>query len=238
METKKVYAALAQARLRISTSAVAKSGKTAPIKFKNGGAAPAREYLSLKDITPLVVEACENCNLVTAFEFTTETVTLRVISSEDGSELAFTIPANLQGSEINMGNGGGQMHPIQRLGSNITYLRRYMLVLAFEIVENDNIEGTEQIEVDDTPQLTPEQEAENLRVLAVKHFVSGAKDYIKTHPNFTVKQLGAMCGMKEDGTMEELNAAITVLESLSGSVATPEPELEPTEGPNYDNANF
>lgn len=232
MEVGKVYEAMAQARLMISESPIAKSGKTANIKFKNGGAAPARNYLSLKDISGVVTAACAEHKLTYALNLTIEDVILTVYSCEDGSTMEFKVPANMAGSEVNMGNGGGSMHPIQRLGSNITYLRRYMLCTAFEIVENDNIEGTEAIEVDDTPQLTPEQEAEQraqeeaakkkaVFKQARQHFGALASKYIETHPAFNMEQLAKMCGTGP--TIEEMNAAITMLESMAGVQVNTEP---------------
>lgn len=224
----KVYAALAKARLMISESAITKSGKTGTITLKNGGVAPARNFLTLRDISGVVTAACAENKLTYKMDLTTEDVILTVYSCEDGSKVEFKVPANLQGSEVNMGNGGNSMHPIQRLGSNITYLRRYMLCTAFEIVENDNIEGTEQIEVNDTPQLTPEQEAEQLAEQEAKkqadlinkaraHFHASAKKYIETHPAFNMEQVAQMCGMAKGLSYAEINKAITTLESFAGA---------------------
>lgn len=248
----KVYEALAKARLMISESPITKSGQTATIKFKNGGAAPARNYLSLKDISGVVTAACAEHKLTYALNMTTEEVILTVYSCEDGSTMDFKVPANMVGSEVNMGNGGGSMHPIQRLGSNITYLRRYMLCTAFEIVENDNIEGTEQIEVNDSPQQAEqeaqqkaEQEAKKQADLINKaraHFHAVATKYIETHPTFTMEQIAQMCGMAKGVSYEQMNKAITVIESMAG--VTTEPTQQAEQGANneqeanYTKANF
>lgn len=250
MENVKVYEALANARLMISESSITKSGKTATIKFKNGGAAPARNYLSLKDISGVVTAACAEYKLTYALNMTTEEVILTVYSCVDGSTIDFKVPANMAGSEVNMGNGGGSMHPIQRLGSNITYLRRYMLCTAFEIVENDNIEGTENLPVDDTPQLTPEQEAQQQAEQEAKrqadlinkaraHFHAVATKYIETHPAFNMEQIAQMCGMAKGVSYEQMNKAITVIESMAG--VTPDAAEQGANNEqevNYTKANF
>lgn len=233
--TQKVYSALSKARLKISQSDITKNGQTESFKTKNGKTMPARDYLALKDITPLIVEACAEFNLVTKFGMDLEWVSLEVISCEDGSTIEFKVPANMAGNEVDMGAGGGQMHPIQRLGSSMTYMRRYLNLVAFDIVENDNIEGSEQIEVDKSQEVAAMEqqkqqalEAEKQKMTqALKHFTAQTKQ-IAAARRMDPKAVTALLGVTKESTFDQVNKAISDADAMIALLPTEKAEEQAT----------
>ena len=118
-------------KLQAARHELVKSGlkKTGHNKF--GG----WHYYELGDFIPTVhrlFDAVGLCGVVTFGE----TATLTIYDTEDGSSVKFSTP--IVYAEANKGQA------IQMLGSTHTYLRRYLWLLAMEIVEADAIDSQEQ----------------------------------------------------------------------------------------------
>lgn len=116
---------LAAVRLELQQKAPAKSGKNT---FSN------YDYYELADFMPAVTELMHKHKLVGLFSMDTENAMLRIVDCEnpDAAE-AFTLPvreATLKGA-----------HPIQNLGAMVTYLRRYLWMVAMELVEADGLDA-------------------------------------------------------------------------------------------------
>lgn len=92
-------------------------------------------YMELGDFLPHITDLCEANNLCPVISFN-EVATLTIINSEKPEEqVVFTSPmstADLKGC-----------HAIQNLGAVETYLRRYLYVNAFDIVEHDALDRTQ-----------------------------------------------------------------------------------------------
>lgn len=124
METKKVFKALLDARVQILGTKVKKEGKN---KFSN------YDYYTPSQITSLVTDASQKCNLITHFEIESNegefVGVLNVISIEDGSSLRFTIPTatpDIKATNVT-----------QKLGGMVTYTERYLNMIAFAITDNN-----------------------------------------------------------------------------------------------------
>jgi len=118
-----VYAKLQQARILLQNTKLKKSGHN---KFAN------YYYFELGDFLPDIQNICQNIGLCGLVSFTEEMAYLNLHDTEDGSFTTFTSPmssAALKGC-----------HAVQNLGAVQTYLRRYLWVNAFEIVEHDALE--------------------------------------------------------------------------------------------------
>lgn len=92
-------------------------------------------YYELGDFIPTVHKLFDEVGLcgVVTFE---ETATLTIHNSEDGSFIEFATPI------VYAEAAKGQ--PIQMLGSTHTYLRRYLWLMAMELVESDTVDAEEQ----------------------------------------------------------------------------------------------
>lgn len=118
-----VYKKLQDARILLQNTELKKSGHN---KFAN------YKYFELGDFLPTIQKICDKVGLCGVVSFNHEMAFLQIIDTEDGSSIMFTSPmssAALKGC-----------HDVQNLGAVQTYLRRYLWVNAFEIVEHDALE--------------------------------------------------------------------------------------------------
>jgi len=120
-----VYARLQQARVKLQNIELKKSGHN---KFAG------YRYFELTDFLPSVNSIFAELGLCHTLEFTSELATMRVIDTKDGGCAKFTCPmasAQLKGC-----------HEVQNLGASITYITRYLLVMALAICEHDALDAT------------------------------------------------------------------------------------------------
>ena len=110
---------------RIKNLEIEKSGKNKYAGF---------EYYELADITPAILQFCVENKLYTHTSFDNENATLTIINVEKPEEiLIFTSPMrdlDLKGCNA-----------IQNLGGVETYQRRYLYLMAFDIVEPDEFDN-------------------------------------------------------------------------------------------------
>jgi hypothetical protein len=122
-----VYEKLQKARVCLQEQDLKKSGHN---KFAN------YKYFELSDFLPTINMIFADLKLCHTIEFYEDMAYLRVIDTENGGHAKFSCPmaeAQLKGC-----------HPVQNLGAAITYITRYLLVMALAIVEHDAIEPLEQ----------------------------------------------------------------------------------------------
>lgn len=103
-------------------------------------------YYELGDFMPTIHKLFDEAGLcgVVTFE---ETATLTIHNSDDGSFIEFATPI------VYAEAAKGQ--PIQMLGSTHTYLRRYLWLMAMEIVESDAVDAEKQEEKAEPVKVTP-----------------------------------------------------------------------------------
>ena len=144
-EPMNVYQKLIEARSQFLNDGVEKSGKNMNVGFK---------YFELTDIVPSVTKIFKELGLIAIDKFTNETAYMTIVNCDAPEEtIEFEAPFN-QIAPI-MSNAGKQVtNEMQALGSSITYMRRYLYMIAMDIVENDEIEP--QI-TNDTPAEAPKK---------------------------------------------------------------------------------
>ncbi|MGL5050787.1 MAG: ERF family protein, partial [Fusobacteriaceae bacterium] len=113
----KVHEELMMARLELSRCELKKSGFNPFTKHR---------YFELNDILPNLEMVNKLRKLITIFSMNHEIATLKIIHTEDNSEIIFELPVVM--AEM---KGCSQ---IQMLGATQTYLRRYLLISAYEII--------------------------------------------------------------------------------------------------------
>ncbi len=124
MDTK-VYEKLQQARVKLQNVELKKSGHN---KFAG------YRYFELTDFLPTVNSIFAEFGLCHTLEFTSDLATMQVIDTVNGGIAKFTCPmaeAHLKGC-----------HPVQNLGASITYITRYLFVMALAICEHDALDAT------------------------------------------------------------------------------------------------
>ena len=132
-KTMNVYQKLLKARAMFLGSDTKKSGKNMHLAFK---------YFELDDIVPIATKIFEEVGLISIANFTADTATMTIVNTENGEEnITFSAPFN-QLSPIVSNTGKQATNEMQALGSSITYMRRYLYMIALDICEPDNIEPT------------------------------------------------------------------------------------------------
>ena len=111
---------------------VKKSGKNMKMAYK---------YFELQDIVPVATPIFQKVGLLPAVTFTDTEAVMTVFNVDNpGDFVVFTSPMREIAPIISNTTGGEVTNAIQRLGSVETYQRRYLYMIALDIVESDSIE--------------------------------------------------------------------------------------------------
>jgi hypothetical protein len=122
-----VYQKLQQARIKLQSMQLKKSGYNSYAGFK---------YFELSDFLPSVNTIFAELNLCSVFSIYSDSAILAIIDADSGGQAVFRSPLADAAS--------GKAPPIQALGSQHTYLRRYLFLNALEITEHDAVDATIQ----------------------------------------------------------------------------------------------
>jgi len=171
-----VYSKLQKARVLLQELPLKKSGFNSYAGFK---------YWELSDFLPSVNTIFDNLGLCSVFSIHEEVATIRIIDTEFGGTIFFRSPIADAAT--------GKAPPIQALGSQHSYLRRYLYLNVLELTENDVVDAT--IKKDDPKSVKSitkdvfdsmdaktqellEDIAMDVRMLLQKNDIQGAIDYI------------------------------------------------------------
>lgn len=125
-----VYQKLQKVRTVFLSEPIKKSGKN---KFAG------YEYFELGDFIPTVHRLFDQAGLIGVVGFNSQEATLTIYNTESpGEMIQFTSPM------VFASNPKGQA--IQDLGSTHTYMRRYLWLMALEIVEHDAVDASAPVE--------------------------------------------------------------------------------------------
>ena len=145
--TKNVYQKLLEARVLFMEEDVKKSGKNMKMSYK---------YFELQDIVPVATPIFEKVGLLPAVTFSDTEATMTIFNVDNPADyINFTSPMREIEPIISNKTGGEVTNAIQRLGSVETYQRRYLYMIALDIVESDSIEPL----TGDNPPPTPKPAA-------------------------------------------------------------------------------
>lgn len=118
-----IFEKLNEARLRFQNAGIKKSGNN---KYFT--------YYELADILPFINQIANELKFCCVVNFTADMATLDFVDLEGDGKITFTSPM----AEVKL--SGGQ--PCQNLGASQTYLKRYLYMNCFEIVESDILDKT------------------------------------------------------------------------------------------------
>ena len=151
-----VYQKLLAARAKFLESDVQKTGKNMHLSFK---------YFELDDIVPTATRIFSEVGLIPIANFTSDVATMTVVNTDNPEEvIPFVAPFN-QIAPIVSNAGKQATNEMQALGSSITYMRRYLYMIALDICESDSFDANVGKPVTapqsaPTPPATPEQRQE------------------------------------------------------------------------------
>ena len=131
-KTENVYQKLLKARAMFLASNTQKSGKNMQLAFK---------YFELDDIVPVATKIFEEVGLISLVSFEGDRAIMQILNTDAPEEIAsFTTPfATLEPIVSNTGKKA--TNEMQALGSSITYMRRYLYMIALDICEPDEIDS-------------------------------------------------------------------------------------------------
>ena len=142
-KTMNVYQKLLKARAMFLGSNAQKTGKNIQLAFK---------YFELDDIVPIATKIFEEVGLISLVSFEGDKAVMQILNTDNPDEIAsFTAPfATLEPIVSNTGKKA--TNEMQALGSSITYMRRYLYMIALDICEPDEIDNG--LKGDNTPSPT------------------------------------------------------------------------------------
>ena len=139
-----VWKKLLEARVLFMEEDVKKSGKNMKMAYK---------YFELQDIVPVALPIFQKVGLLPVVNFCEDVATMTIYNVDNPNEMIyFNSPMREIEPIISAKTGGEVTNAIQRLGSVETYQRRYLYMVALDIVESDSIEPTTG---ENTPALKP-----------------------------------------------------------------------------------
>lgn len=199
--TLNVYQKLLKAREMFLQADVQKTGKNMHLSFK---------YFELDDIVPTATRIFSEVGLIPIVNFTSDVATMKIVNIDNPDEeyIPFVAPFN-QIAPIISNAGKQATNEMQALGSSITYMRRYLYMIALDICESDSIDGElgkptpAPVSAPKAPPATPEQRQE------VKQELTAPQDNATP---LQIKGLKAVLKKLKDAdpTKEEMIAQIAV----------------------------
>lgn len=153
-----VYQKLLKARAMFLEADVKKTGKNMHLSFK---------YFELEDIVPTATRIFGEVGIIPVVNFTADTATMTMVNTDNPEEtICFVSPFN-QIAPIVSNAGKQATNEMMALGSSITYMRRYLYMIALDICESDGIDANAgkpvsapTTEAPKAPPATPEQRQE------------------------------------------------------------------------------
>lgn len=155
--TMNIYQKLLKARAMFLEADVKKTGKNMHLSFK---------YFELEDIVPTATRIFGEVGIVPLVNFTADTATMTMVNTDNPEEtVTFVSPFN-QIAPIVSNAGKQATNEMMALGSSITYMRRYLYMIALDICESDGIDANAGVPAPASapapkaPLATPEQRQE------------------------------------------------------------------------------
>ena len=151
-----IYQKLLKARAMFLEADVKKTGKNMHLSFK---------YFELEDIVPTATRIFGEVGIVPLVNFTADTATMTIVNTDNPEEtVTFVSPFN-QIAPIVSNTGKQATNEMMALGSSITYMRRYLYMIALDICESDGIDENAGVPAPadpapKAPPATPEQRQE------------------------------------------------------------------------------
>jgi hypothetical protein len=126
---KTIYAKLAEARTAFHKLDLKKTGHNSFAGYK---------YFELADFVQPGLKCMADAKLVPVISFDDAYASMTIYDTDSGDSITITSPmstANLKAA-----------HPIQNLGAVQTYMRRYLWMVALEIIEHDAVDASQGVE--------------------------------------------------------------------------------------------
>lgn len=180
-----VYQKLITAREMFLNENIEKSGKNMHLSFK---------YFELEDIVPSAIRIFKKVGLLSIDCFTKDYATMEIHDVDNPEDaVVFGAPFNQVQPIISSTKGTKATNEMQALGASITYMRRYLYMIALDICENDTFDAeigepvankkksTVPVTQDERREVkneltNPEEKASDLQIKGLKNVLKKLKD--------------------------------------------------------------
>jgi len=125
-----VYKKLMQARLKLLTTEIKKSGWNDFARY---------HYFELGDFIPAIHKIFDELGLCGVFTFENSSATLTIHDTDGSGSVVFSSPV-VSATKVEK-DGTQKPESIQDMGGKHTYFRRYLWLMALEITEHDSIDA-------------------------------------------------------------------------------------------------
>lgn len=181
-EALNIYDKLLEARKRFLETGIKKTGKNLYAEFK---------YFTLNDIIPIKQSIFKELGIADVISFGTEVATL-TLYNVDNPEEVIEFMSQLAPDESLIKN------PIQKVGAIQTYIRRYLYLLALDIIESDAIEATTDKPIDEDNKPVKTEAKKSTKPATVEERKEIKEDLIGQGEEFTKTQKTAITnGLKK-----------------------------------------
>ncbi len=226
-----VYQKLIQARLTFMEGGVEKTGKNMFMSFM---------YFELEDIVPRATKIFNDIGLLPVVKFEDGQAKMDVINTDNPDEVVtFTAPFDKIEPIISNNKGTKATNSMQALGASITYMRRYLYMIALDICEADEIDGhlgeesapksvaakPAQKKIPVTPQqreqvkehlTAPAEKASALQIKGLKSVLKKLREADPSKEDFILK-LGVQTKSFTDISKEDCEAVIKRVNEMLGA---------------------
>lgn len=202
-----VYQKLNLARQMFIRSGAKKTGKNFSIGYA---------YFELTDIVPVATDIFNEVGLIGIVSFTEERGLMCIMNTDNPvPEQTITFQTPMRYADTNKGT-----NPVQALGSTHTYIRRYLYMMALDIVENDSVDAAP---VDDKPVPPPAVKAQPVPEAEVAKKPTAKKSAPKKTANKTSEKKTAPAEVADSAASE---SEISELKAICGKLLDLDPEQE------------
>lgn len=202
-----VFKKLQDARVKLHNTPLNKSGKNNFAKFN---------YFELADFIPTVTKIFNELGLcgVVSFSATDAYLTVYNVDGEKDDFVTFTSPLVMASMD--------RVQPIQSLGATHTYLRRYLWLMAMEIVENDAVDAAEPSAPQASPGLNPPFKTAKVSAPATATITPSKPITKPVKADVNVDMNDGEFSIKTDSVADNLPAVILGVETLLSTAKTEE----------------
>lgn len=195
--TTNVYQKLLNARMSFLGKGIKKSGKNMNLAFT---------YFELEDIVPTVTEIFQEVGLIALTNFSSELATIQIVNTDNPNDSVTFCSPFKQIEPIVSNTGKKATNEMQSLGASITYMRRYLYMIALDICEPDAIDANL---TEDKPSVP---EVPTLKIVTPAKPETPLTDGNGMATETQVKQLKALLSelKNKDASKEEFIAKIAV----------------------------
>ncbi len=177
-----IYEKIENVKTAFLETKIDKKGNNTFVKFK---------YFRLDELIPILIKTTKENKLATNFTIEFNTCKLIITNIEKPEEkVEFQAPFTFDEVSKNK---------TQEVGKSITYMRRYLLLMAFDIIEEEVLDK----ELGQKPKQTPKKEAQIYKA----KFTNFIKDN-----NLDMNEMAVKYGLNKTSTDEDFQIALTMAE--------------------------